>query len=68
MKKLSQKEKSELWLRLRKEDDNFEDLCNERDKIARLIENHEIITKALYSELEKWDTKVKAMFAKAINN
>ena len=66
MKKLSQKEKSELWSRLRKENDNFKDVCTERDKIVRLIENHEIVTKALYSELEKWDFKVDANFQKEI--
>ena len=66
MKKLSQKEKSDLWSRLRKEDDNFKDVCNERDKIVRIIEHHEIVTKALYTELEKWDTKVDTIFQKEI--
>ena len=35
MKKLSDAERAELWSRLRKENESFEDLCNERDKIVR---------------------------------
>jgi len=65
-KKLSDKELSEMFSRLRKEDNIFEDLCNERDKIARIIEHHEIVKNALYSELEKWDTKIEAMFSKIV--
>ena len=61
MKKLSSKERSELWSRLRKENESFVDLCNERDKVVRMIEHHEIVTKALYSELEKWDSMLETV-------
>jgi len=64
MRKPSSKERSQLWTCLRKEDVVFEDLCNERDKIVRLIEHHEIVKNALYSELEKWDAKIDVMFSK----
>ena len=67
MKKLSDAERVELWSGLRKENEAFEDLCNERDKIARMIEHHEIVKNALYSQLEKWDSMVEVMFSKLMD-
>jgi len=65
-KKLSRKESEDLWLRLRKEDPIFEDLCTERDKIVGIIEHHAIVKDALESEVKKWDVKIGTMFGKAI--
>jgi len=65
-KYLNSKEKESLWLRMRK-DDIFDDLCEERDKIVRLIENHDIEKNALIVELEKWDAKISTIFSKAIS-
>jgi len=66
-KKLSRKEISELWSRLRKEDEIFDDLCNARDEVVRTIGHHEVVKRALISELEKWDTKIETMFRKLLN-
>jgi len=66
MKKLSHKEKSELWSRLRKKDEIFDDLCNARDEVIRTLGHHEVVKRALISEIEKWDTKIEAMFSKAL--
>jgi len=68
MKKLSKKERSELWSRLRKENESFENLCNERDKIVRMIEHHQIVEIALVSQLEKWNTVLGDMFSKLIED
>ena len=62
MKKLSDAERSELWSRLRKENESFEDLCNERDKIVRMREHHQIVEIALGSQLEKWNNVLGDMF------
>ena len=67
MKKLSDAERSELWSRLRKENESFEDLCNERDKIVRMIEHHEIVKNALYSQLDKWDSTLGVVFSKLMD-
>ena len=64
MKKLSRKERSELWSRLRKEDIIFADLCDARDEVVRTIGHHDVVKRALISELEKWDIKVEKMFGK----
>ena len=66
MKKLSYKEKSELWSRLRKKDEIFDDLCNARDEVVRTLGHHEVVKRALISEIEKWDNKIEAMFSKAL--
>ena len=66
MKKLSRKEIGDLFSRLRKESEDFADLCNERDKIVGIIEHHEIVKNALSLELEKWDTKIETIFSKAL--
>jgi len=55
-----------MFSRLRKEDNIFEDLCNERNKIVRIIEHHEIVKNALYSELEKWDIRIDKIFRKLV--
>jgi len=67
MNKLSSKEESLLWLRTRKESDVFDDWCNERDKIVRLIEHHIIVKDALITELYKWDSKISKIFGRAIS-
>ena len=67
MKKLSRKQTSELWSRLRKDDEIFDDLCDARDEVVRVLAHQDMITRALVTELEKWDTKVDAMFQKKID-
>jgi len=67
MKKLSYKERSELWTRFRKDNEDFNDLCNERDKVARTIEHHQIVNEALIVELKKWDIKADTVFRKEID-
>ena len=67
MKKLTRKEKHDLWSRLRKENSKFRDLCDERDKIVRIVEHHDIVKQALISELEKWDGLIDEVFRKLIN-
>ena len=67
MKKLSQKEKSELWSRLRKDGKDFEDLCDARDEVVRTIGHHDVVRRALILELEKWDIKVEKMFKKLVD-
>ena len=64
MKKLSDKERSDLWSRLRKENEDFTDLCDARDEVVRTIGYHDIVKRALVAELEKWDVKVEKMFGK----
>ena len=66
-KKLSRKEISQLWSQLRKEDEIFDDLCDARDEVVRVLAHHDVIKRALVSELEKWDTEVDAMFQKKID-
>ena len=66
MKKLSQKEKSELWSRLRKENGIFDDLCDARDEVVRVIAHNDLVKRALVSELKKWDIKVDTIFQKEI--
>ena len=63
-KKLSRKERSEYWSRLRQEDEIFRDLCDARDEVVRTIGHHDIVTRALVAELEQWDIKVEKMFGK----
>lgn len=66
-KKLSRKEISQLWSQLRKEDEIFDDLCDARDEVVRVLAHQDMITRALVTELEKWDTKVETMFQKKID-
>ncbi len=66
-KKLSRKEISQWWSQLRKEDEIFDDLCDARDEVVRVLAHHDVIKRALVTELEKWDTKVDAMFQKKID-
>ncbi len=62
MKKQSDVEKEILLLCLRKENEIFKDLCNiEKDKIARIIERHNIDKDELISQLEKYDNKISDM-------
>jgi len=67
LKKLSRKQTSELWSRLRKEDEIFDDLCDARDEVVRVLAHQDMITCALVTELEKWDVKVETMFQKKID-
>ena len=66
-KKLSRKEIRELWSQLRNEDEIFDDLCDARDEVVRVIAHQDMIKRALVTELEKWDIKVDAMFQKKID-
>ena len=65
--KLTRKELSKLFVRLRKEDEIFEDLVSERDKIIGVMEFHTISLDALNTELKKWDMQVEEMFKKLID-
>ena len=66
-KKSSDKESSELFAKLMKNDEDFADLVNERNKIVGIIEHHQIVTEALFTELEKWDIKVETVFQKELD-
>ncbi len=66
MSELSSKEEHLLWLRMRK-DDVFDDLCDARDSVVRVMEVHSLSLDALEAELRKWDTKISTIFAKAIS-
>ena len=66
-KKLSRKEISQLWSQLRKEDEIFDDLCDARDEVVRVLAHQDMITRALVTELEKWDVKVESIFQKKID-
>ncbi len=66
-KKLTRKERTDLWSRLRKEDEVFIDLCNARDEVVRTMGHNDVVKRALILELEKWDTKVDTMFQKEID-
>ena len=52
-KKLSRKERSEIWSHLRQENKVFADLCDARDEVVRTIGHHDVVIRALISELEK---------------
>ena len=64
MKKLSRKERADLWSRLRKENEDFTDLCDARDEVVRIIGHHDVVKRALILELENWDMRVEGMFRK----
>ena len=66
-KKLSSKERTDLWSRLRKEDEVFTDLCNARDEVVRTMGHHDVVKRALILELEKWDIQVDKMFRKLVD-
>jgi len=66
-KKLSRKERSELWSHLRQEDKVFADLCDARDEVVRTIGHHDVVKRALISELEKWDLEIDEIFRKEID-
>jgi len=52
----------ELFEHFRKEDQTFEDLVSEREKIVRIIETHSITMDSLKTELKKWDIKIEKKF------
>jgi len=54
----------ELFEHFRKEDQTFEDLVSEREKIVRIIETHSITMDSLKTELKKWDNKIEKKFEK----
>ena len=62
MKKISKKVESKLWLRLIKENESFEDLVDARNEVVRTMGHHEVVKRALLSELDKWDAKIETMF------
>jgi len=66
IKNLSSKKIADLFVHLKKENKNFKDLCNERDKLVTIIEHHQIVSEALISELKNWDVKVDTMFQKEL--
>ena len=65
-KKQPSKNSTDLFVKMIKENKDFEDLCDERNKIVRIIEHQQIVTEALFTELEKWDQKVDSMFQKEL--
>ena len=66
-KKLTRKEISQLWSQLRKEDEKFNDLCDARDEVVRVIAHNDLVKHSLVEELKKWDVKVESMFQKKID-
>ena len=68
MKRLSQNEIDGLWIKLRKENLIFANLCDKRDKIVELIDGHQISIIALNKELEKYEIRVESAFTKEIEN
>ena len=63
-KKQTSNKTDELFVQFRKENDDFEDLVSEREKIVRVMEIHSINLDALKTELEKWDYKINKEFRK----
>jgi len=68
MNKLSSKEESLLWLRMREEDAEFDDLCDARDCIVRIQEPYIIMNELLEAEIKKWDEKISNVFTDHINS
>ena len=62
MKKMTRNETGKLFSRLRKEDAEFDDLCDARDDVVRVMAHHDIVKEALLLELEKWDLKMHTSF------
>lgn len=50
--------------RLRKENPEFDDLCDARNSVLRVIESHQIAEEALKEKFESWDSKVTSMYEK----
>ena len=67
IKKLTENKTRELFVRFRKENDIFDDLLSERDKIVRIMEIHSITMDALSVELEKWDARIDKDFGKLLS-
>ena len=61
------KNSTDLFVKMIKENKDFEDLCDERNKIVRIIEQHQIVVDALFTELKKWDIRVEKMFQEKIS-
>lgn len=66
-KKLSDKEISQFWTRLRKEDEKFDDWSDARDEVVKTIGHYELLMKVLIIEQKKWDKKVEKMFQMKTN-
>ena len=58
------KDNGALLVRFRKENETFDDLVSERDKILRVVEINSITMSALKAELTIWDDCVYKEFKK----
>jgi len=67
MNKLSEEKSTKLWLQLRKDSTKFDDLCDARDSIVRILEPHIIMSELLEAEIKKWDEKISNVFTDHIN-
>jgi len=66
MQKLTEQESDDLWLRLRKEDNLFEDLCDAHDAVVRAMEVHSLSLDGLELKKQEWKNKLEKYFKKAI--
>ena len=68
MNELSEEKSTELWLQLRKDSVEFDDLCDARDSIVRIQEPYIIVNELLEAEIKKWDEKISNVFTDHINS
>ena len=68
MNELSEEKSTELWLQLRKDSVEFNDLCDARDSIGRIQEHYIIVNELLEAEIKKWDEKISNVFTDHINS
>ena len=68
MNELSEEKSTELWLQLRKDSVEFDDLCDARDSIVRIQEPYIIVNELLEAEIKKWDEKISNIFTDHINS
>ncbi|NQV91261.1 hypothetical protein HQ489_02195 [Candidatus Woesearchaeota archaeon] len=47
---------------LRKKYPDFDDLCDARDEVVRLIGNQRLITEALKEQMYQWDHKIETRY------
>ena len=62
MNELSEEKSTELWLQLRKDSAEFDDLCDARDEIVRVLASVQIQEEALQENLIVWDKKLVKMY------
>ena len=65
--KLTDKEFRKLFIRYRKENKTFDDLCDARDAVVSVMGVYSISLDALKIELKKWDIKIDKAFGKLVN-